>query len=265
MSWYTKGFDGVGREEARQQATQSPNRFWVPVGERRELVFIDDDPAQLYEHNPKMNGNWRNWTTCLKGIEDPCPVCEVFGEKTRYFVGYLTCVDITKWVDKKGNAHQFELSLFPAKLGSMKKLKRKIEDAKEAERSFAGSLYRSSRDSDKEPSSGSELEYIRAADTVKLFDMTMYRGKKLSELFDKAEQSAPSMEALKKLFTLKFTEGGELLRVIPEFNYESVLHPKPRKELSAMLKGVEPEDDDSPSKSKGKGSQGGSTDDEIPF
>lgn len=267
MSWYNQGFDGMAREEARQQASQTPNRFWVPVGERREVVFVDDDPMSIYEHNPKLNGSWRNWMTCLKDIEDPCPACDIFQEKSRYYVGYLTCVDVTKWVDKKGNAHQFELSFFAAKLGSMKKLKRKIEDAKEAERSFAGSLYRSSRDTDKEPSSGSELEYIRPADMGKLFDMVMYRGKKLSEMFDKAEQNPQTLEGLKKLFQLKFDANGKIIREIPAFNYMQCLHPKPRKELAAMLKGAKPDDGDDDRGSKGKNDQGGKNDadDDIPF
>jgi len=265
MSWYNQGFDGMAREEARQQSSQTPNRFWVPVGERREVVFIDDDPVQLYEHNPKMGGTWRNWMTCLKDIEDPCPACEVFGEKTRYYVGYLTCVDVTKWVDKKGNAHQFELSFFAAKFGTMKKLRRKIEDAKEAERSFKGSLYRASRDTDKEPSSGSELEYIRAADTVKLFDLAMFRGKRLSELFDKAEQNAQTLESLKSTFQLKFDDNGKLLREIPAFNYYTLLHPKPRKELAAALRGAKVEDDDDKPQGRGKSDQGGSSDDDVPF
>jgi hypothetical protein len=268
MSWYSKGFDGLAREEARIQASQTPNRFWVPVGERREVVFVDDEPMQVYEHNPKMNGSWRNWFTCLRDIEDPCPACDIFGEKTRYLVGFLTCVDVSKWVDKKGNAHQFELSFFAAKVGMMKKLKRKIEDAKEAERSFAGSLYRASRDTDKEPSSGSELEYIRAADTAKLFELAMYRGKKVSDLFDKAEQNAQLMEALKHTFQLKFDDTGKPVRELPAFNYLELLHPKPRKELAAMLKGAKQDSDDGDdNKSSGKKDQGGERDgdNEVPF
>jgi len=258
MNWYTKGYDGMAKEEARQQSSQSPNRFWVPVGEKREFVFIDDEPACLYEHNPKMNGSWKNWMTCLKDIEDPCPACEIFGEKTRYYVGFQTVVDITKWVDKKGNAHQFEVSLFAGKFGTLKKLRRKKDDCVTDGRSMAGGLYRSARDGDKEPSVGGEFEFIRAADTAKLFDLAVYRGKKLSELFDKAEQNAQSMEALKNTFQVEFDAENKLIRKIVPFNYMQILHPKPRKELAAILKGAKTGDDE----------QGGKTDggeDDVPF
>lgn len=258
MSWYTKGYDGLAKEEARQASSQTPNRFWVPLGEKREFVFIDAEPACIYEHNPKMNGSWRNWMTCLKDIEDPCPACEIFGEKTRYYVGFQTVVDTTAWKDKKGNTHQFEVSLFAAKFGSLKKLRRKKDDAATDGREMVGALYRAARDGDKEPSIGGEFEYIRPADVTRLFDLAVYRGKKLSELYDKAEQNAQAMESLKNTFQVEFDAEGKLLRKIVPFNYMQLLHPKPRKELLAMLKGSKMDSDE-----QGGGTDGGDSD--IPF
>ena len=269
MSWYNQGFDGIKEEEKRQASAYAPSRFRVPVGARREMVFIDDNPAQLYEHNPKINGNWQTFLTCLKDVDDPCPVCESFGEKTRYYVGIFTVVDTSKWIDKKGNEHQFELNMAAAKFGSMKKLRRKKEDAETDGKSFVGGLYRASRDTDKEPAIGAEFEYVRAADMDRLFDVAQYRGKPLKDLYTKAEADPEAMERLKDLFQVEFDENGKLIRNLVPFNYFKILHPKPRKELVSLVRGSSRDDDDDRSGGGsgggGGGGGGGFSDADVPF
>jgi hypothetical protein len=44
-NWYESGFDGIGREESRIATLSGPGRLWIPPGERREFVFLDDTPA----------------------------------------------------------------------------------------------------------------------------------------------------------------------------------------------------------------------------
>jgi hypothetical protein len=264
MSWYNQGFDGIKEEEKRQAAAYGPGRFKVPVGERREMVFIDDEPAQLYEHNPKMNGNWQTFITCLKDVDDPCPVCETLGEKTRYYVGIFTVVDTSKWKDKKGNDHQYEINFCAAKFGSMKKLRRKKEDAVTDGKAFVGALYRASRDTDKEPAIGSEFEYVRAVDMDRLFEVALYRGKPLKDLYAKAEADPEAMERLKDVFQL-VVENGKIQRKIFPFNYFKLLHPKPRKELVSLMRGTGSSSDDDDDRSGGGGSSKEPSEDTIPF
>jgi hypothetical protein len=260
-NWYESGFDGIGREDARISTLNGPGRLWIPPGERREFVFIDDAPAQIYEHNPKLNGSFRNWMTCLKGIEEKgCPVCDQLGEKTRYYCGYFSVIDCSKWKDKKGNDHQFELNLLQAKLKTMKKFKRKKEDAIEAGRAgLAGGLYRATREDDMSPTCGDEFEFVRDPDMSKLFELALYRGKKLSEMFDKAEENETSMATLQKIFQVQFepdSDGKKLIRKLVPFNYLSVLAPKEYKELKLMVAGAERDND-----SRG----GDKSDGEVPF
>ena len=46
-SWYETGYEGIGREEQRLATASGPRRVWMPPGNRRELVFIDDEPVRL--------------------------------------------------------------------------------------------------------------------------------------------------------------------------------------------------------------------------
>lgn len=265
MSWLNTGYGSLKTEEKRQSEAQQPNRFWVPIGERREFVFVDDEPGSLYEHNPKLNGNWRNWLTCLKDVNEAgCPACEILGEKTRYLAGYYTVVDVSKWTDKKGNVHQFEIVFFPAKYNTVKKLQRKKADAIEAGRTLATSLYRASRDGDKEPAVGSEFEFIRVADMDRLFEVALYRGKKISELYDKADADPAAMEALKRVFQLQMDGEGKIVRKLFPFNYFELLHPRSRKEMEVMVRGAKGngDEDRGGSSSEGMGSSG---DEDVPF
>lgn len=263
-NWYESGFDGMGREDARIATLTGPSRLWIPPGERREFVFIDDNPACIYEHNPKLNGNYKNWHTCLKGIaEQGCPTCDELTEKTRYYAGYFTAIDCSKWKDKKGNDHQFELNLLQAKLKTLKKFKRKKDDGIEAGRpGLVGGLYRATREDEKSPTCGDEFEFLRAADMEKLFELALYRGKKVAEMFTKAEENAQSLEVLKKIFQVEMDGNGKPVRKLVPFNYMSVLAPKDYKDLKQMVSGAQAQQDPR----DGQGSSGGAgATDEVPF
>jgi hypothetical protein len=237
MSWYTSGFEGIEKEQQRLDSMQGPGRLWIPVGAQKDIVFVDDDPPGIYEHNPKMNGNYRNQLTCLLGAADDVACCQVLGPNSRYYVGYLTCVDCSSWRDKKGNEHQYEMRLFPAKMGTMKKLRRK----KEEKGSLVGAMYRCARDNADSASVGDEMEFQRVADLHKLFQVANYRGKKLHELWSEAEANVEVMARVQRTFNVKPVEG-KLPRIVPTFNYFEVLKPRPPQELRLLLGQVEPDD-----------------------
>lgn len=258
-SWYDSGFGGINKEETRLAQMSGPRRLWIPGGATKEFVFVDDEPCCIYEHNPKMNGSWKNWFTCLADITpDDKPCCDVLGANTRYYCGFFTIVDCSEWVDKKGNKYQYEMKLLPAKLKSLKKFRRK----KEERGSLVGCLFKAHREDDRSPSIGDEFEFVREVNMEKLFDLVNYGGKKLKELFEKAANENDAAAALKRTFQLAVKNEKPVPAIVP-FNYFEVLKPMPSKELRSALGAAEKDD------KGGEGDEGGKpgagADDQVPF
>lgn len=261
-SWAKSGFEGLKAEEERLATQYGPNRVWIPPGGSQEWVFVDDTPFCFHEHNPKINGNWKNWLTCLQGVsEDGVPCCEALGAKSRYYTGYFTVVDLSKWTDKKGNVHQYEVKLVGAKLKTLKKLERKKKDRG----TLVGSIYKITREDDKSPNCGDDFEFIREADLTKLFDVANYKGKKLPELYAKAADDVVQMNVLKKTFNLSIDDG-KIVPKIPSFNYFNLFEPKDAKTVKSMLAGVQVEGfEDGEGGGKAAGAAAGGADEDVPF
>jgi len=232
-SWFDTGFEGMKREEDRLQSRQGPGRYYVPEGETKEMVLIDDVPFCVYEHHFKMNGSWRNWLTCLRGIHEDIPCCTTLGDKTRAYLGFLTCIDASKWKDKKGNVHQYEVQLFPAKLKTLKKFKRKKEDRG----SLVACLFKVTREDEKSPSCGDEFEIQKEVELAKVLDVAMFRGRKLLELFAKANEDPKMMEYTQRIFQVVLDDKGKILPKLYPFNYIELLKPKSPEEIRAIIGG----------------------------
>jgi hypothetical protein len=259
MSWYETGYSGINREEDRIATLSGPFRVWIPPGKSLEMVFVDDEPVCIYEHQWKANGSWRNWTTCLQGISDDVVCCKDLGEKTRSYVGYITTVQCTETTDKKGNKYNFELQLLGAKLKTLKKFRRK----KEERGALAMTRFRVTREDDKSPSCGDEFEFLKeVTDPDKLFEVANYKGKKLSELWEKAESNPESMARLKRTFQLAFDSEGKLLRRVVPFNYMELLKPMEAADLRKRLNANPAQDADGDGGGTNGGGGGG---DDVPF
>lgn len=233
-SWYDTGYGGVRREQERIEQGSGPNRLWMPAGAKKEVVFVDDEPVCIHEHNPKMNGEWTNWFTCLKDVYEDVACCEILNPSgyKPYYVGFYTCIDCSEYIDKKGNKYQYEMKLFPAKLKTLKRLQmRRTERGP-----FAGKLFSIMRVDDKSPSSGDEFEIIReTVDWAKLFPLANYKGKKIGEWFAKGVDEE-SIKSLSNIWKLEVTEGKIQPKLVP-FNYFQILHPLPPKDIRAILSG----------------------------
>jgi len=255
-SWYNTGYEGVDREKERLARLSGPNRFWMKEGTARELVFVDDDPICIYEHNPKMNGKWTNWITCLRDSNDIVPCCEKLGDKTRYYVGYYTVVDLTENTDAKGNKYQYEVKLLPTKLKTLQLMRRKKQDRG----SLIGCIFKVHRDSREDPNCGGEFEFQREADLGKLFSVANYKGKKLAELFAKESAANPeTLQRLKDTFQLVVGADGSIAQKIVPFNYFNLLAPKDPKDVRNILGAATVEE------AGGEGAAPGGSDDEVPF
>jgi hypothetical protein len=255
-SWYSTGYDGIDREKERLAKLSGPNRFWMKEGTQREVVLIDDDPFCCYEHNPKLNGKWTNWLTCLKDSNDIIPCCEKLGEKTRYYVGYYTIVDLTAHTDAKGNKYQYEVKLLPTKLKTLQLLRRKKQDRG----SLIGCVFKVHRDSQEDPNCGGEFEFQKEGDLAKLLPHANYKGKKLVDLYKEATEKPDMLARLKETFQMSLDGNGHPEAKIFSFNYMNILQPKDPKEIRSILGsytgeagGVETE------------AGGGAKDDEVPF
>jgi hypothetical protein len=259
-SWMNTGYQAAHAEQERREQGYGPDRVWMPAGEGRELVFIDDPPISVKEHQVKINQSWRNWYTCLEGTGEEPVCCEKAGVRSRSFVSYYTVVDLTLWRDKGGNEHQYELKLFPAKMETLKRLELKSSDRAKGDGKggLVGCMFKVTRLQKDSPSSGDEFDFKKEADTKKMFDYVTFRGKKLSDMYTAAQEKPEEMEKLKRLFQLEFDAGGKLIQKVPTFNYIEVLKPKSPKELRGLLAGVKVDEPDAKSES-------GPSAPEVPF
>jgi hypothetical protein len=266
-SWYDTGYTGIKREQDRIDNTNTPNRVWIPAGGKRELVFVDDEPVGIHEHNPKINGDWKNWFTCGKEVYSDSACCELLngsGYKP-YYIGFYTVIDCSEWVDKKGNKYQYELKLFPAKLKTLKRLEMRRKDRGP----FAGKLFSIMRIDGKSAATGDEFEMVRDVDMAKLFTLANYKGKKLTDLFAKGIDE-DNINRLKNTWKVEVVDGKVVPKVVP-FNYSKILYPLSPKDIRSALSGqqIDKRDDDfgggGGSSSESTGSGGGSADETVPF
>jgi hypothetical protein len=245
-SWFQKGYGGVKGEEDRIATKYGPQRFWMPAKETKTIVFLDDEPACIHEHNPKMGGSWKNWSTCIRDV---------------YPDGYYSVIDCTKWQDKKGNTYQFEVKLYGAKLKTLKLLQTKMQE--DWGGSMTGKVIKIRRTSSDDASVGNDFTLDRDADMEKLWALATYKGKKIADLYAKALEDEDERHRLSKTFAFKKGENGVWLPEVPTFNYWEVLKPKTPSEMRTFLKagGVEdPNDSASPS-----GGGEGKADENVPF
>ena len=266
-SWYTTGFSKDSGNGKSDMFSWDPDRVWMPAKDSRDFVFVDDAPFTFEEHGLKLNGSWKNWITCLAPVtEDGEPVCcQIAGKDTRYRVSMLTIVDTSKWTDKKGQVRQYEIKVLPAKYKTAQKLDRKMVDLAKEGKSIVGRLYKVTRETDKSPAVGDDYEFSREVDMVKLFDLVNYKGKKLSDLYTAADESAVNYAKLAKIFAI--SKGGKIVRKIVPFRYDAIYQPKTPKEVKDMLGGFDASENNHDfDKGNGKGSTStAAVDEEIPF
>lgn len=106
-------------QERRNSGLYMPFRFYAKAGEQREIILLDTHPGPcFFEHqllNPRTN-RWDIHETCPKEWE-PCPLCDgVAGGKESYYVMMLSCIDLTPWVNKKGETVPHSKFLLPVKV-----------------------------------------------------------------------------------------------------------------------------------------------------
>jgi len=170
-NWYSTGFDAADQEkDERERRRNTPWRFFLKQGQAAEIVFLDDFsvthkiklpngdeierpivPFSIDEHNLTVDGDWKNWFTCLKKIDPPCPICSA--SHRPYYVGMLSV--LAKWVDDDGNAH-WGKKIFAGKLNGIERIRRQL--------SKKGNLlyckYEVARTGDRSEVTGDDYEFV---------------------------------------------------------------------------------------------------------
>jgi hypothetical protein len=124
--WFTEGeetFQTEDKKHGKSSGFDPRNiyRFFMSKNntEPRSIVFLDDEPFNVYMHQYEANGHWGNWETCpLKNgkMSDWCPLCQKQEEKqkvTGRYIGHYTIVDMTGYDDSDGK-HHMPVKILPA-------------------------------------------------------------------------------------------------------------------------------------------------------
>ncbi len=169
---FETGYDTPTEKHAREEsASGSLRRFWVPVkadGDKY-VCFLDDAPVRLWEHQVAINGDWKNWYTCIKGLGDSsCPLCDVanafkrhtkWSKYGRVYIGAYSVISMTGWKDRDGkerDKNQKQLLVFKIPMMGLLKKKR---DSKLVGGSLVGAVFNVYRSGDKEPNTGNDWTF----------------------------------------------------------------------------------------------------------
>ena len=150
------------QETEKKKAAASERRFWIPKEAETQITFLDgnlDDDGLLetatyWEHQLRLNGDWRNWYACTQD-QEPCPICQGSSD-TPALVAAFTVLDHTKWTGKDKVEHQHEPRLFICKRETFKRLQ-KLATKRGG---LTGITFDVSRTGDKSPSVGSDFDFV---------------------------------------------------------------------------------------------------------
>lgn len=151
----------VARQKAEDEKSRRASRFWLPEGTKftKNVLFLDDKAFGYYEHELKINGKWGNYFTCLKG-SGRCPLCEI-GERP-YYIGLLTCVDLTGYEDENGvRKGKNRILLFPAKMDTLDLLKMRRQTS-----GLALCAYKVTRLGEKAPRVGNDFVFMKKVNNL---------------------------------------------------------------------------------------------------
>ncbi|CAB4162653.1 hypothetical protein UFOVP783_86 [uncultured Caudovirales phage] len=101
------------KQQARREQGRLPFRFWLPKGESRGMILLDEwfiapdeDAANgsvlITEHDlpDPQNGNKRTLREiCLASVGQPCPYCQAGERSSRRFV--LTVYEVGEWTNQR--------------------------------------------------------------------------------------------------------------------------------------------------------------------
>lgn len=177
-NWFDTGFTqakDIARKRSEGLYENGLQRFWVQVGGDRKIIFLDDFslkqsiggmevdtvPFGFWEHQLKIDGNWKDpvFATCTG---EGCLPCEK--KFKRQHVGAMTILDISPYTDKEGKTV----------VKPWKKLMVAVTDAlliieakKNKKGNLKGCVYSVARHDKRHPRVGSDFEFEERIEDMK--------------------------------------------------------------------------------------------------
>lgn len=234
MNWYNRGAAGAAQKQAQVEATRLRNvdRYYLGEGKEGALIAVDVDTFNINEHQFATPGadrpDWKNFGTCTMGVSE-CAYCVKLGKPGRPSF-YLTSVDTVGWVGKDGAVMgRGEMKLLGLNSQSFPKWSRAGVTP--------GAKVVMARDAKTDPTTGLPSRVTPASPTWRedFFPHCTFRGKKLSEIFDRCETDSAYREAVSNVFLLETGPDGRILRRVPVFNYMKLLEPLPLQAAAAHV------------------------------
>jgi hypothetical protein len=151
-----------------------PFRFWMAPNSQRRVIILDRHiEFYRYEHslmNPRT-GREDTFLPCPNHIEG-CPICA--SGKNPYYAMYLTVIDPEGYQPKDATKPYVEWSrkLLIVKSGMQNKWLRFEEQHSDGEDGIRGAVVELYRDTDKEPRSGADLQFIEWAPDLSIYVRT---------------------------------------------------------------------------------------------
>lgn len=141
-------------KEIEQQRAKTIYRMWLPPEGQARIVFLDSRPPIISEHQVQVNGDWRNWFTCVSDIHGDCPLC-ASGSRAET-IGFFTIIDTTEFVDSRGETRSNERRLLGAKYTLLKNIKKLTKEYGD----LRGMMFDVTRTSSKAVNTGDKWEYV---------------------------------------------------------------------------------------------------------
>lgn len=205
------------KEQAYVRNPTERIRFWMPQSSDRTIIFLDEAPAfACWEHAFKIDGNFRNYATCLTHLPDgaggkmECVACAAAdGAKapvSKYKIIPFSIIDRSSFTLKKGKDAGKTVTdqkrLFIAKNKTWEKLARRAANLAKEGKSLRGACFNVFRGADSQSASvGEDFEYAGHADLSKFADTKVY---------DYAEMLKPNPELVMRYMSrLTGMSGGD--------------------------------------------------------
>lgn len=122
-------FEKKVEPEVDREMASRVRRFYLPAEAETTIIFLDDYPPILEEHQLQINGDWRNWFTCRKVVDEHCPLCAA--QYRQDTVGFWTVIDESEWTNDDGEVIKNQRKLFPAKYSVIKQLRKASQRLRE--------------------------------------------------------------------------------------------------------------------------------------
>lgn len=127
MGW-RRGYDSIDTVHS-SAPKKAPGRFYVPARETKEVLFLEDQPTVIWEHQFKFGGHYRNWLPCNKNNtegQERCFICEKYTKSFASTVGLYSIINLTPWeFDSQRTGKKVVLcyrrEIFTARMGSAAK------------------------------------------------------------------------------------------------------------------------------------------------